>query len=247
MSNVARPGIALACICDVLPAPARADHFALARELLNRRAQERSDLTDGYAFRFDADALASLAAFIDNERKCCPFLSIEIRVAPDSGPIWLRMTGPEGTREVLRRELELSGFCGCNEAAQASDCDVCRVSHTHPRVLTWAVVGGVAAAVGVCAAGCLLPAVLIGVGITGAWVGSMDSLTPYKWIFFALAATMLGFVYYRLYGIPRNGPGTGEIRDIGRMDRLVRRMLWAGTALTVFGIAYGLIEPWVAK
>lgn len=244
MSNMASTIGDLACIPNAIPAKERAGHFALARELLTGRVQERSDLANGYAFRFDHKTLASLVRFVENERKCCPFMTFEIVVSSGTGPIWLKLTGPAGTREVLQAELELSGSCGCNKGAQGSACSVPDVSHGDRRLLTWTAVGGIAAALGLCAACCLLPAVLISVGVTGAWVGSLDSLGAYKWIFVVLSATLLGFVYYRLY--VKTGQGL-RTRDIIRNDRLLRRMFWAGTALAVGGIAYGLMEPWFAR
>jgi len=36
------------------------------------------------------------------------------------------------------------------------------------------------------------------------------------------------------------------MREISRNDRMLRRMLWAGTALAVGGITYGFLEPWLA-
>lgn len=103
----------LACFPAAIPAPDRANHRALARDLLLQRAVERVDLHGGYAFRFAAEALPAVSRFIENERKCCPFIAFELAVAENSGPLWLRMTGPEGTREALRDELELPGGCEC--------------------------------------------------------------------------------------------------------------------------------------
>jgi hypothetical protein len=73
--------------------------------LFTEGVEERRDLADGYAFRFPADALADLTRFLENERRCCPFLSFEITLAPDGGPVWLRITGPPGTRALLAAEL----------------------------------------------------------------------------------------------------------------------------------------------
>ena len=103
----------LVCVPSAIPARERAQHFMLARKLLTTQAVARADLPDGYAFRFMPDILAELLRFIDNERKCCPFLTFHLQIGPQAGPIWLRMTGPEGTREVLRAELSLQSSCGC--------------------------------------------------------------------------------------------------------------------------------------
>lgn len=103
----------LACVPSAVPAAERQEHFALARELLEARAIERVVLPNGYAIRFEPDALEVVARFVTNERKCCPFLTFELTLAPAPGPLWLRMTGPVGTRAVLDAELNLTGSCGC--------------------------------------------------------------------------------------------------------------------------------------
>jgi hypothetical protein len=103
----------LVCLPAAIPSAERQAHFALARELFYERAEQRTALPNGYAIRFAPDALDAVARFVGNERKCCPFMSFELIVAPESGPLWLRMTGPEGTRSVLDAELNLAGSCGC--------------------------------------------------------------------------------------------------------------------------------------
>lgn len=110
--------VPLACVPAAIPAAERSPHFALARKLFIELAKERRELPSGYAFRFEASELEALSRFIANERKCCPFMTFELDVAPASGPLWLRMTGPEGTRAVLDAELnlssnDLSSGCGC--------------------------------------------------------------------------------------------------------------------------------------
>jgi hypothetical protein len=105
--------VGLICVPSAIPARERAQHFVLARELLNKQAVERADLPDGYAFRFAADQFVELVRFIDNERKCCPFMTFHLQIGHQAGPIWLRMTGPEGTREALQAELSLTNSCGC--------------------------------------------------------------------------------------------------------------------------------------
>jgi hypothetical protein len=106
-------GIPVACVPSAIPSSERGAHFALARELFINLALERRELPDGYAVRFHARELEAVGRFVANERKCCPFMTFEISVASVSGPLWLRMTGPTGTREVLQAELGLKQACGC--------------------------------------------------------------------------------------------------------------------------------------
>lgn len=83
------------------------ERTVLAR--IRTRVREVRDLDDGYALRFDAEGamLSDLATLIDLERQCCPFLRFELKVLPASGPVWLELSGPEGTRGFLRTVLDL--------------------------------------------------------------------------------------------------------------------------------------------
>jgi hypothetical protein len=103
----------LACVPSAIPAAERAQHFALAKRLFLETARERQALPNGYAFRFEAVALGDVVRFVENERKCCPFMKFQVDVESGAGPLWLRMTGPDGTREVLDAELNLPSACGC--------------------------------------------------------------------------------------------------------------------------------------
>lgn len=95
----------LACVPDSIAPVDRAPHFALISRLFRERMQERQTLDDGYAFRFAAQDFTDLARFVENERRCCPFLTFLLEVAPVDGPLWLRILGPAGTPEFLDAEL----------------------------------------------------------------------------------------------------------------------------------------------
>jgi hypothetical protein len=209
MSNTA-DALPLACVPAAIPAAERSAHFALARRIFTELARQRQELSNGYAFRLDAAELETLSRFIANERKCCPFMTFELEIAPASGPIWLRMTGPEGTRDVLATELRLAS------AARASSCDCgpSDVMNDQPsstaranRLLRWATGGGMFAALGFFAACCLLPSVLLSLGIAGAWVSTLDSLARYEWIFIA-AAALLGYGFYLVGQASKKGGGS---------------------------------------
>ena len=99
------PRAALACVPGAIPAGERPAHCALAARLFSEAARERRDVPNGYAFRFEAEAFDEVARFVANERRCCPFLTFALEVSPDAGPLWLRLSGPAGTREFLDAEL----------------------------------------------------------------------------------------------------------------------------------------------
>lgn len=210
----------LICVPSAIPAGERMQHFALASELFGKRVIERRDLPDGYAMRFSQDDSQAVTRFIANERLCCPFLRFEMHAQPDAGSFWLQLTGPEGTREVLQAELNLADSCGCDSPPGAI------------RQLTqWATFAGVVCALAVCTAGCLLPFVLIGLGVTGTWVSGLQALSRYQWLFIAATVAFLGYGF------------RSEYRRGVRGSAAVRVGLWIATLLAISGIAFERIEP----
>lgn len=84
-----------------------------AAELLERRSTvvhnvrksvlETVELENGFAYRFPATGaiISQLATLVELERQCCPFLRFQTTVEEADGPIWLEVTGTEGTKEFL--------------------------------------------------------------------------------------------------------------------------------------------------
>jgi mercuric ion transport protein len=221
----------LVCVPSAIPPTERKAHFELARDLLNERAQERVVLPDGYAVRFPAEALAAVARFVSNERKCCPFMTFELTLSSGADSLWLRMTGPEGTREVLDAELNLtSPACTCDKSRGNS-------------AVTWTTAGGMLAALGVCATCCLLPFALVSVGVAGAWVGTLDAMAPYKWIFISAATALLGYGFYAMYWRPKQSCPAGSACNCRSTSRSMHAILWLATLLTLAALVFEQLEP----
>lgn len=96
----------LACDLTVIPSNVREEHVITAPQLF-ALAQEVQELPNGYAIRFlnEPGRFMAIAKFIENERLCCPFFSFGLEVEPNSGPLWLRLTGGEGVKEILQTTL----------------------------------------------------------------------------------------------------------------------------------------------
>jgi hypothetical protein len=92
----------LACNLDTISASDRPRYNEL-RRMLAASVIGKRDLPDGIAIKISAErmALTQLAEWISFERKCCPFFEFTIDVAPDSGPVWLSLTGRPGVKEFL--------------------------------------------------------------------------------------------------------------------------------------------------
>lgn len=97
-----------AFVCDMsaMSAEQRARHRVVVRQLLESTTAIE-ELPDGYAARFEAEParLMLIAEFIALEHLCCPFFTLGLEAEPDRGPLWLRITGPEGIKPFIRAEF----------------------------------------------------------------------------------------------------------------------------------------------
>jgi hypothetical protein len=91
-------------VCTLTPEQLSASREGLLPGLLER-ADERTPLERGYRMKFTPPhapgLLDEIASIVEQERGCCQFLKFQITVEPSNGPIYLEVTGPAGTREML--------------------------------------------------------------------------------------------------------------------------------------------------
>jgi len=96
----------LACNRLALTPEQRKRHFDELGPALRARKTAVRELPDGYEFQFPSDAktFQLLTEWIDGERVCCPFFEIALRLEPQSGPVWMRLTGKNGVKEFMEVE-----------------------------------------------------------------------------------------------------------------------------------------------
>jgi hypothetical protein len=65
-------------------------------------------IENGFRFEFqpDSEVLASIVRMIDAERQCCQFLEFRLTVSAGLGPLWLEVSGPNGTADFLADLLD---------------------------------------------------------------------------------------------------------------------------------------------
>jgi len=101
-------------------------------------------------------------------------------------------------------------------------------------------IAGILSAIGasIC---CVGPLVLLALGVSGAWIGSLTALEPYRPIFIGLTLLFLGFAFYRLYLVrPACSPESACANP--RTLKHQRLAFWIVTFLVL-----GLISvPWLA-
>jgi hypothetical protein len=96
----------LACNLNALKPAEREKHERLGAHLLEAVAK-RSETADGYAFELDPKrvAITDVAAWVDLERRCCPFFDFAIELRRENGPLTLKISGRRGVKEFIRSEL----------------------------------------------------------------------------------------------------------------------------------------------
>ena len=92
----------IACRLDAIPASEHARYNEL-RRMLAAAAIGKCELPNGIEVQISTRrmTLTQIAEWISFERKCCSFLDFRIDVAPESGPVWVSLTGRAGVKEFL--------------------------------------------------------------------------------------------------------------------------------------------------
>jgi hypothetical protein len=95
-----------ACNLNGLTAAERVRHFGQLGPALRSLKTGVRELKDGYEFRFPADTktITMLAEWIEQERRCCPFFDIDLRIEKEGGPVSMRLTGREGTKKFIEAD-----------------------------------------------------------------------------------------------------------------------------------------------
>lgn len=99
---------------------------------------------------------------------------------------------------------------------------------------------GIGAAV-VCSLCCVGPLVLLALGVSGAWIGQLTALEPYRPLLVAVTVVFLGLAFRQLYLLPpRCEPGE-SCADPRRLRRQ-RGIFWG----VVAGVGALIAFPWFA-
>jgi mercuric ion transport protein len=100
--------------------------------------------------------------------------------------------------------------------------------------------GGIAALLaGVC---CVVPFVLVSVGLGGAWLANLQAFAPYRPLFIGVAVAALGAAAWRIYR-PTATCKPGEICSVSRVKRSYRIGFWSIAAILLIMVAFPYAAP----
>ena len=106
-----------------------------------------------------------------------------------------------------------------------------------PASETASIAAGAVSAIGASTC-CLLPLVLVSVGVGGAWVTQLRELERFYYVFVAIAIGAFGYAFYRLYLRP-----APCAPDVACVDPLVRRRQRIAFWLTLVAAKALVLSP----
>ncbi|HEX4736681.1 MAG TPA: mercuric transporter MerT family protein [Allosphingosinicella sp.] len=106
----------------------------------------------------------------------------------------------------------------------------------------WLAAGGLLGAL-LASSCCLVPLVLVTLGVSGAWIGKLTALQPYSPLFAALALLCIGLGFWHVY-FPRPAEPC-EVRACapGRSRAITKAVLWIAAVVTIVALTTGWWAP----
>ncbi len=90
---------------------------------------------------------------------------------------------------------------------------------------------------------CILPLVLFGLGVSGAWIGNFTRLATYQPYFLAATLAFLGYGYWLVYRSSTRACADGEACARPLPNRLVKTGLILATILVIAALGLDFIAP----
>lgn len=107
-----------------------------------------------------------------------------------------------------------------------------------------ALAGGALAAI-VASVCCLGPLVLIGIGVSGAWISNLSALEPYRPVFIGVALAFMALAYRQIFLKARQpeacAPGT--LCAVPTTNRVYRTFFFVVSALVVLALTFPYFIP----
>ena len=89
---------------------------------------------------------------------------------------------------------------------------------------------------------CLGPLVLIALGFSGAWIGNLTVLEPYRPIFLGVALVVMFFAYRRIFTPPQDCK-PDEVCAIAQVRSTYKLIFWVVVALVLVALGFPFVAP----
>ncbi len=106
----------------------------------------------------------------------------------------------------------------------------------------WLAAGGLLGAV-LASSCCIAPLALVMLGVSGAWIGTLTALEPYKPAFAAVAVLFIGLGFRHVYFASRPSCEPGSLCAPPRSSALAKTALWTAAILVLLALTIGWWAP----
>lgn len=89
---------------------------------------------------------------------------------------------------------------------------------------------------------CLGPLLLVALGFSGAWIGNLTVLEPYRPLFIGAALVAMAFAHRRIYR-PTRACEPGEVCAVPEVRTTYKVIFWAVAALVLVALAFPYVLP----
>ncbi len=106
----------------------------------------------------------------------------------------------------------------------------------------WLAAGGVIGAI-LASACCVVPLLLVTLGVSGAWIGNLTALEPYKPYVAAVTLGLIGLGFWRVYFRPKPACEDSSYCARPQSARITKTALWIGAIITLLAITINWWAP----
>ena len=89
---------------------------------------------------------------------------------------------------------------------------------------------------------CLGPLLLVGLGVSGAWIGNLTALEPYRPFFVGAALLALAFAYRRIFRRAR-ACAPGEVCALPQVRSAYKVIFWVVIVLVLVALLFPYVLP----
>lgn len=107
----------------------------------------------------------------------------------------------------------------------------------------WFAAGGMVGAVLVSSC-CIAPLLFVMLGLSGAWIGNLTALEPYRAYFAFVALVFIGLGFWSIYFQTRPACADGTYCAAPRSAKMIKIALWLATALVALALTTNLWAPY---
>lgn len=106
-----KPNPVLACNMKAISSTERVRYHALTANIKSA-VRLQSELREGFSWDLDGKktTMIEVAEWMSMERRCCPFLTLQIEATGDGSDFKVKLLGPDGVKAFLQSEFGTPGM-----------------------------------------------------------------------------------------------------------------------------------------